>query len=284
MEIKSVAIIGAGTMGRQIALDAAIHGYTTALYARRQEVCDEVEAWKESYLAGRIQKGRLSEEQVAETKGRFRVSADLADAVKNADCVIECIREVESEKRELFQKLDKIVGKDVILATNSSYMVSSQFADCVSNPSRLANAHYYNPALVMKFVEVVQGAHTSDETAETLMKFCQGCGKDPIWMKKEISGFAANRIMKVVTREARYMVENGYLTPQEMDKACEEGLNYPMGPFRLNDLTGIDLTYDMLTAEYEKTGIKPDCYDIYEKMVKEGRLGKKVGHGFYDYE
>lgn len=283
MEIKKVCVVGGGQMGRQIALCAAIYGYEVAVYDSFPGVPEKVEAWKEEYLAGRIQKGRMTAEQVEETKARFSVSDDINAAAGDADLVIEAIVEVYDAKAKLFRELDTVIRPDAIVATNSSYMVSSMFKDCFRDPSRLCNAHFYNPALVMKFVEVVQGPHTSDTVGQTVFAFCKSIGKIPVLMKKEISGFAANRITGVVNQEARYLVQNGYLTPEEVDIACEEGLKYPMGPFRLMDLTGIDLSYDLMNATYKSTGVKPDCYDMIEQMVKEGRLGRKSGHGFYDY-
>ena len=184
----------------------------------------------------------------------------------------------------LFKELDQVIRPDAIVATNSSYMVSSLFKDSISNPSRLLNCHYYNPALVMKFVEVVQGPHTDPACAEAVMEFCRKCGKTPIWMKKEISGFAANRIISVINAEARYLVQNGYLTYEEVDIACELGLGHPMGPFRLTDMTGVDLTLDLMNAGMAQTGEKPDCYEMFEQMVKDGHLGRKTGKGFYEYK
>lgn len=283
MEIKKVCVVGGGQMGRQIGLCAAIFGYEVTVYDSFPGVPEKVEAWKEEYLLGRIQKGRMTEAQVEETKARFSVSSDLNEAAGDADLIIEAIVEVYEAKANLFRELDAVIRPDAIVATNSSYMVSSMFKDCFRDPSRLCNAHFYNPALVMKFVEVVQGPHTAEAVGQTVFAFCKSIGKIPVLMKKEIAGFAANRITGVVNQEARYLVQNGYLTPEEVDIACEEGLKYPMGPFRLMDLTGIDLSYDLMTATYKSTGQKPDCYDLIEQMVKEGKLGRKSGHGFYDY-
>ena len=275
MEIKKICVVGGGVMGRQIALNAAIKGFTAAVYEFKPEVRENIKQWLETYMDGRIKKGRLTEEQVAASKARFSVTGELAEGVRGAQIVIEAVPEVEEIKRKVLKEISDLAEEGTIIATNSSYMVSSKFVDCVKDPSRLANMHFYNPALVMKFVEVVQGPHTSDETAN---------GKEPILMKKEIAGFAANYIIAGIYERAHFLVSHGYCSYQDVDKACEFGLGHPMGPFRLNDLTGIDLSFDIMKARYEKTGVKPDDYDLYEQMVKEGRLGRKTGHGFYDYE
>ena len=284
MELKKVCVVGGGQMGRQIGLCAAINGCDVKVYDSFPGMPEKIKAWEEEYLAGRIAKGRMTEEQVAETKARFTVCDDLKDAAADADLIIEAIVEVYEAKAKLFRELDGVIRPDAIVATNSSYMVSSLFKDCFADPSRLCNCHFYNPALVMKFVEVVQGEHTADAVGAAVYEFCKSIGKTPILMKKEISGFAANRLIGVLNAEARYLVQNGYLTPQEVDIACEQGLNHPMGPFRLMDLTGLDLTYDLMKAGVEAGGEKPDCYDLIESMVKEGKLGRKTGEGFYKYD
>lgn len=284
MEIKKLCVAGGGRMGRQIAMCAAIYGVESTVYDVMEGVLLDVEAWADEYLAGRVAKGRMSQEQVDAIRARFHTCKVLSEAVKDADCVIECIIEKEDVKRDFFKQVDACIDDHVILATNSSFMVSSKFADCVKNPSRLCNLHFFNPALVMKFVEVVQGPHTSEDTARSVYELCKKMEKMPIWQKKELPGFAGNYLIGGLQQRARYLVENGYCTPEEVDIAMEYGFNHKMGPFRLNDLTGIDLTYTILKENYEKTGEKPDMYDVYEKMVQEGRLGRKSGHGFYDYE
>ena len=284
MEIKKICVVGGGLMGRQIALCAAIHGYDATVYDLKAEVLDAVKVWQEDYMAGRLAKGRMTEEEVAATNARFHLEASLEKAVKDVDCVIECIIEVEEVKASFFRQVNELVGEDVLLCTNSSYMVSSKFADCVTNPSRLCNMHFYNPALVMKFVEVVQGPHTSEETARAAYEFCKAIGKTPIWQKKEIAGFAGNYLIAGLAERAKYLVEHGFCTPQEVDIALEQGFNHKMGYFRMQDLTGVDLSYTLMKTRYENTGVKPDMFDIYEQMVKENRLGRKTGHGFYDYE
>lgn len=283
MEIKSIAVIGGGRMGRQIAMDAAIHGFPAVVYDLKEAVCSDVESWAEEYLAGRIAKGRLTEEQVAKVKARFRVERDLAKAVEGIDCVVEAVVEIAEVKSQVLRSVSDLVSEDTIIATNSSAMVSSRFAGDVKNPSRLCNMHYYNPALVMKFVEVVQGEHTAEETARACVEFCVKCGKKPAWMRKELPGFLGNYVYGGIAERAKYLVHHGYCSPQDVDIALEEGRGAKMGVFRTNDLTGIDLTLDMMNNAYQRTGQKPNMYDIYQQMVAEGRLGRKSGKGFYDY-
>lgn len=283
MNIRTVAVIGGGLMGRQIALNTAIYPYEVYLVDSNPEVLQQVQDWKEEYLAGRIAKGRMTEEQVAEIKSRFHLVATLKEAVKDADLVIEAIVEREDAKKSLFKEICAIAREDAIIATNSSRMVSSIFVDVVPNPSRLCNLHYFNPALVMKLTEIVQGEHVSEETVQALYDFSKKTGKKPIIIRKEIDGFVVNRILGKIYEESRWLVDQGYCTFEEIDIACENGLGHPMGPFRLEDLTGLDLTYDIMSRIYKKTGEKPLCYDMYKEFYEKGWYGKKSGRGFYDY-
>lgn len=284
MNIKKVCVIGGGLMGRQIALNTAIYPFDVTIYDANPAVLEDVAKWKDEYLSGRIAKGRMTEEQVAAISSRFTVCRTMEEALKDADLVIEAIIENKEIKEAVFRQVSDSVRHDTIIATNSSRMASSLFAHCVANPRCLANLHYFNPALVMRLVEVVQGEHCSDETAQALYDFAIATGKEPIWLKKEVEGFVVNRILQAIKQEARWLVENGYCTPQEVDTACEKGLNHPMGPFRLEDFSGIDLTYNIMQRKIEQTGEIPVGYKLIKSYYDKGWYGKKSGRGFYKYE
>ena len=283
MEIKNVAVIGGGLMGRQIALNTAIYPYEVYLVDNNPTVLGAVRQWEEEYLAGRIAKGRMTEEQVAGIKSRFHVVETMEEAMKNADLVIEAVVEREDVKHAVLAEAARLAPKGAIIGTNSSRMVSSRFKQDVPDASKLLNVHYFNPALVMKLVEVVRNDETSDETVEAVMEFSRNTGKTPIIVQKEIDGFVVNRVLSAIYAESRWLVEEGYCSYEDLDTACENGLGHPMGPFRLNDLTGIDLTYDIMTANYQKSGKKPVGYDQIKEMYDKGWYGKKSGRGFYDY-
>lgn len=284
MMIKNVTIIGAGRMGRQIAMNTAIYGYQVILHDSALPVLQDAQHWAEEYLSGRVAKGRMTKEQTEQIIARLSFVDTLEQAVANADLVIEAVVEVQEVKRDLLQKVSQLVSKDAIIATNSSFMASSNFIDAVENPARLANLHFFNPALVLKLTEVVRGEHTSQETVDALMEFSRSTGKKPVLVQKEIDGFVANRLLNACKNEALFLVENGYCTFEDIDNACKNGLGHPMGQFELMDVTGVDTTYYRMVRDIERTGKEPVGYQLIKKMFDENRLGKKTGHGFYDYE
>ena len=278
------AVIGGGTMGRKIGLNAAIHGYDTTVCEPIAAVRENLESWKEGYLAGRIAKGRMTQEQVAEIKARFRVTESLEEAVKEAEVVIEAIIEDREAKSACLKQISELAPENAIIGTNSSFMVSSLFKDVVKNPSRLMNTHFFAPALVMKLVEVVKGEHVSDEAAERAMAWCREVGKTPVLVRKEEDGFIVNNVLKVIKEEAYRLVNTGVCSMEDLDTAVKLGLGHPMGPYELDDLSGIDVRYNVLKRRFEETGVKSEGFDMIEKLYKEGRYGKKTKHGFYDYE
>lgn len=281
--LHSVCVAGAGQMGRQIALNNAIYGYETRLFDTEKGALESARSWADHYWEGRIAKGRMTPEAVAAAKEKLIFCSDLEEAAGGADLVVEAIIEQFEAKKALFSKLCKLVSEDAIICSNSSSMVPSTFQDVVTNPARFGNLHYFNPALVMKLTEVVGSPLTSPETLETLAAFSKATGKRPVVLKKEIDGFIANRVLRAIDAEAIYLVEAGIAEPEDIDAALELGLGHPMGPFRMDDLVGLDVRYLIMKKHYEETGIKRPGYDVVEAKYQAGELGKKTGKGWYDY-
>lgn len=284
MEIKKVTVVGGGTMGKQIALNAAIHGFETNLVDSFPGVLEKVAVWSKEYLDGRVTKGKLSNEQVAETLARFHLIASIEEAVKDVDLVIEAIVEKLDVKRELFAQIDKIARPSTILASNSSTFVPSSIASATKRPDKFANLHYFNPALQMELVEVVVGPQSSQETIDTLMRFAPQIGKKAIKVQKEIEGFIVNRLLGALNKEAWFLLENGYATAPDIDAGAEKGLGHPMGSFRLMDLIGLDVVYDIRNAKYKAGNEAEKPPKILEEKVQKGEFGRKSGQGFYTYK
>jgi 3-hydroxybutyryl-CoA dehydrogenase len=283
-DIKTICVVGAGNMGHQISLLCAIHGYKTICSDVIPEVLKKAEKFADTYLPGRVEKGKMTKEAAEAARKNISFTLDMKEAAKNADFVIEAATEVLALKRKIFADLDKFAPPHAILATNSSYIVSSLIADATKRPDKVCNMHYFNPALVMKLVEVVKGPHVSDETAKITFELCEKLEKIPVLLKKEVDGFLLNRIFRAISREAHWILEMGVATPEDIDKACVYGAGHPMGPFRLNDLTGIDLTYIMSMEAFRKSGDRADLPtpSIVERYIK-GHYGEKTGKGWYDY-
>lgn len=283
-EVKTVAVIGAGNMGHQISTLCALHGYTTQCTDIDANTLKKAQEFLDDYLPGRVNKGKLSEEQATQVSESLTFTQDSHEAVKNADFVIEAAVEEVEVKRKIFADLDRIAPSHAILATNSSYIVSSRLADATNRQDKVVNLHFFNPALVMKLVEVVQGPHVSDETTEICFRLCENVNKVPVHLKKETKGFLLNRIISAIRNEALWMYEMGVAGFEDIDKACVYGAGHPMGPFRLMDLTGIDLVYIMALEEFRETGDRsylpsPSVVEHYMK----GEYGEKTGKGWYDY-
>lgn len=283
-QIKQITVIGSGAMGSQIAMVCALAGYHVALQDISEESLAKAKDSLQGHMQRRVDKGRLSEDEVNQAFDRLRFVTSLEEAVKETDYVIEAIVEKLDAKRALFAEVDKLAPAHTILASNSSTIVSSKIADATNRPEKVCNMHFFNPALVMELVEVVQGPHTSDETAQITFELTKRIRKVPILLKKEISGFVANRILGKLMDEAIYLLENGIASAEEIDLACTKALNHPIGPFRLIDLTGIDVHYYVRKQRYEETGdesSKPSrtVTELFEK----GELGRKTGKGFYTY-
>jgi 3-hydroxybutyryl-CoA dehydrogenase len=283
-DVRRIAVIGAGNMGHQISTLCAIKGYKTTCTDVSGDVLKRAEAFVDKYLPGRVEKGKLTEEEAKQARKNIRFTSSLEEAVKDADYVIEAVLEVLDLKRKVFADLDRMAPSHAILATNSSYIVSSRIADATKRPEKVLNLHFFNPALVMQLVEVVQGPHASDESAEISMALCEKIGKVAVRLKMEVDGFLLNRIIRAIYNEAMWMLEMGVASAEDIDKACVYGAGHPMGPFRLNDLTGLDLSYIMAMEGFKATGDRsllpsPSLVEHYLK----GEYGEKTGKGWYDY-
>ncbi len=284
-DIKKICVIGAGNMGHQIALSAALAGYQVSCTDISLDMLNKAEEFARKYLPERVAKGKLKQEQADLALTNISFTQNLEEAAGDADFVIEAAVEKINVKRKLFADLDRITPPHAILATNSSFIVSSKIADATKRPDKVCNMHFFNPALVMKLVEVVQGPHTSTETAQITMDLCEKMGKNGVWLKKEIYGFLVNRILAALHHEAQFLADMGIADPEEIDMAVTNALGHPMGPFRLMDFTGIDLAYYIGMERYQETGDPKDKPSplIVEKFAK-GEWGRKTKKGFYLYE
>lgn len=283
-DVKNISIIGAGNMGHQLTLVCALNGYNTACTDVNADILKKAETFADNYLKERVTKGKLTEEEAGTVRKRISFVTDLQDAVKNADYVIEAAVENLELKRKLFADMDRFAPAHAILATNSSRIVSSRIADATKRPGKVCNLHFFNPALVMKLVEVVKAPHCDADTVDISFKLCEKLGKIPVLLNYEIDGFILNRVLGALAKEALWLYEKGIATFEDIDKACLYGAGHPMGPFRLMDLTGIDLEYFMKSEAFKNTGDRCDLPSpgVVERYVK-GDYGEKTGRGWYDH-
>lgn len=282
--ISSVLVVGAGAMGSQISMVCARAGLATTLTDVDREALDRAVAQLTDRIDAQVAKGRITEADRDEAWSRLRTTTDLDEAAAGVDLVVEAVVEKLDVKTDLFARLDRLCPPHTILASNSSSLVPSKMAAAAERPDRVCNIHFFNPALVMTGVEVVRGPQTSEATMTAAVGFVTRIGKQPIVLEKEIHGFVANRILGAVREEAIRLYEGGYASPEAIDLACRTALRYPMGPFELMDLTGIDIGYYSRLARYEETGDPADAPSrSVTERVERGHLGRKTGRGWYAY-
>ena len=283
-DVKNIAVIGAGNMGHQIALLSALHGYKTTCTDVKEDILKKAETFANSYLPERVRKGKLTQEQADRARANLSFTSNLKEAVKDTDYVIEAVLEILDVKRKVFAEVDRLAPPHAILATNSSFIVSSRLADVTQRPDKVLNLHFFNPALVMKLVEVVQGPHVSDETTQISLALCERLEKVGVHLQKEVEGFLLNRILTAIAREAFWLLEMGVASFEDIDKAQVYGAGHPMGAFRLMDLTGLDLAYIRSMEKFRETGDPADlpAPSLVERYMK-GWYGEKAGKGWYDY-
>jgi 3-hydroxybutyryl-CoA dehydrogenase len=284
MGVKTICVVGAGLMGQQISLLAAISGFKAYCVDTSPEALEKAEKFATEWVEKQRAKGRITDEQAEMSKENLHFVGSLEDGAKDADMIIEAASENLAVKRRIFAQLDKIAPPHAILATNSSYLVSSKIADATERPDKVLNMHFFNPALIMKTVEVVQGPHVSDATVEEVMKVARALGKTPARVNKEIYGFLCNRIFSVITKEACYLLDMGIASIEDIDTAVKGAFGHPMGPFELLDMTGIDLEHNLGMERFRETGSLSDrpSPSLTERFG-EGNYGRKTGKGFYEY-
>jgi 3-hydroxybutyryl-CoA dehydrogenase len=284
MDVKIVGVLGAGTMGNGIAQVAAQAGYQVVMRDIEDRFVDNGLKAIEKFLSKSVEKGKMTEEQKKGVTGRIKGTTRMED-LKNADLVIEAVFEDLAVKKDLFKQLDELTRKDAILTSNTSSMSITEIAVATKRPEKVAGMHFFNPAPLMRLVEVIRGFHTSDETVRTVMEITRKMGKEPVEVKKDTPGFIVNRLMIPHFIEAIRMLEEGVATAEDIDKAIKLGLNYPMGPFELMDLTGIDIAHHVTEYFYKELNkeSKWSIPPLMKTMLRAGRLGRKTGGGWYKY-
>jgi len=284
MEIKTIGVLGAGTMGNGIAQVAAQAGYNVIMRDIEDRFVQGGLNNIDKFLSKSVEKGKMTADQKSAIMGKIKGTTDMGE-MKNADLVIEVIIEVMDVKKKAFAELDEITKPGTILASNTSSMSITEIAAATKRPDKVIGMHFFNPVPLMKLVEVIRGIRTTDETTATILDITKKLGKEPVEVKVDVPGFLANRLMIAVAIEAIKLYEQGIASKEDIDKAAKLGLNYPMGPFELMDLTGIDINYHVMDYFYKELP-KENKWDppLYIKnMVRAGLLGRKTGKGWYDY-
>jgi 3-hydroxybutyryl-CoA dehydrogenase len=282
-ELKRVLVVGAGTMGSQIALQTALSGrYDVTLVDSMPGQLDRAGAQNRRLMDRAVEKGRITEAGAADALARIAPSADLPDACKTADLVIEAVIEDFDAKKHVFEALGKHAKKDAILASNSSTIAISRLAEFTGRPEQCCNMHFFHPVTVMQLCEVVRGPKTADGTIEAAMEFVRTIDRTPVLLQKEVWGFIVNRILFAASEEAMRLLEGGYASAEDIDIAVQKGLNWPMGPFHLLDFSGLDIFYGALKDRHRQ-GEGADAPEVLRKLVEAGNLGKKTGKGFFEY-
>lgn len=283
MDIKKVGVVGAGAMGNGIAQVAAQIGCDVVMRDIKDEFVERGMKSIDGFLSKGVEKGKLKAEEKEAILGRIKGTTDM-DQLKDVDFVIEAVIEDLELKKSVFKELDQLCRPEVIFASNTSSMSLTEIASATNRPDQVCGMHFFNPVPLMRLVEVIRGFFTSDQTVAVTTALAQKMGKTTVEVKKDSPGFIVNRIMIPHMLEAIKIVEEGIASIEDVDIAVKNGLNYPMGPFELMDLTGIDICYFVTEYFYkelnkESKWVSPN---LLKTMIRAKKLGRKTGGGWYD--
>ncbi len=283
MQIRTVAVLGAGTMGHGIAQVAAQAGFDVTLYDVQRSLAEAAIERIDANLAGGVDRGKLTAEQRRAALARLRASSALEEAVDAADLVIEAVPEKLELKRQLFARVETLVPPACVLATNTSSLSIAEIAAALRAPERFLGMHFFNPVHLMRLLELVIHEGTAESALAVARSVGAAMGKTTI-VVRDSPGFATSRLGVALGLEAMRMLEEGVASAQDIDTAMELGYRHPMGPLKLSDLVGLDVRLQI--AEYLHRKLGRDLFEppaILRRLVAEGRLGKKSGRGFYDW-
>ncbi|HKW43740.1 MAG TPA: 3-hydroxybutyryl-CoA dehydrogenase [Thermoplasmata archaeon] len=282
-DVRRIAVIGAGTMGAGIAQACAAAGFAVTMRDIEQRFVDAGFNRIRDPLRKRVEKGKMTQGEVDGILSKIRGVVDLKEAVAGAQVVIEAVFEKMEIKRELYRELDALCALDVVFASNTSSLSITEMASATKRADRVIGMHFFNPAPVMKLVEVIRGSETSDATVDLIKGLCARLGKEAVEVR-ESPGFVVNRLLVPMMNEAFNLLQEGVASAADIDKAMKLGTNMPMGPFELADYTGLDIGLDVMEVLHRETGdpkFRPS--PLLRKYVRAGRLGRKSGRGVYEY-
>ena len=282
LKLRTIAVLGAGTMGHGIAHAAMTAGFDTALYDVSEAAVAKGRSAIEAVIRKSVELGKATESDAASMRSRLRTTTSVADAVGNVDVVIEAAPEQIDLKLALFKDVEAAAPAHAVFASNTSALGITEMAAVLANPGRLGGMHFFNPVHRMKLIEIVKALDTTPDTIAVMEEVSAKMGKETV-LVKESPGFVTSRINAMIGNEAFYMLQEGVASARDIDKALKLGLNHPMGPFELVDLVGLDTRLSILQYLHRTLGEKFRPSPLLEQHVKDGRLGRKVGKGVYDY-
>jgi 3-hydroxybutyryl-CoA dehydrogenase len=285
MEIKKIGVLGAGAMGNGIAQVCAQAGYTVVMRDIADEFVERGLKTIDGFLSKSVEKGKITEDDKKKTQDRITGTTKMVD-LKDVDFAIEAVLEDLELKKQVFQEMDSLTRLEVILATNTSSMSITEIGAATKRPDKVVGMHFFNPVPMMKLIEVIKGMDTSDETVAVTKELSEKLGKMPVIVKKDVPGFIVNRLMIIQVMEAIRLYEEGIASIEDIDTSVKGGLNHPMGPFELMDLTGLDINYHV--NEYFHRELNQELKHVtpitLKNMIRAGKLGRKTKEGWYKYD